>query len=225
MKLAEAISNANSSGQGPDPDHAKNPFHELLLDQKFKYSHSTPVKVGGKEEIHHTYKNGDRNVSARKSSQRNLWIWASSTGGSGTQITGSDEAKLKKHIKGLRSKKKLAEHLISIHEKEDLGKKLLKLFNGAVDKSLWKNIKLDTSNGENFPEVTADAKGNDVNFQAELNVDASKQFGLVIDFRVFDTLTSKTLKDKSRRIEVGQKMNLFKKEIKGVEDVVRKLFK
>lgn len=52
-----AITNANSSKQGYDSDHASNPYHETIQSHGYAYSHSTPVIYSGIETvIHHTYK-------------------------------------------------------------------------------------------------------------------------------------------------------------------------
>lgn len=58
------IENPNSSGQGYSASHKDNPYHKLLTEFGFKYSHSTPVisrMVTTGLYLHHTYKNGYNN--------------------------------------------------------------------------------------------------------------------------------------------------------------------
>jgi hypothetical protein len=50
------IENPNSSGQGPTSLHSKHRFHDLLTQQGYEYSHTTPV-IDSSETVagHHTY--------------------------------------------------------------------------------------------------------------------------------------------------------------------------
>ena len=82
-KVTEAIDRPNSSGQGYDDDYMHNPYHGVIRKYGYEYSHSTPVTHGAEKLIHHTYKQGDHNVS--------VWgnKWSTSTGGgSGRMFTG-----------------------------------------------------------------------------------------------------------------------------------------
>lgn len=94
------IQNPNSSGQGHHPGHANNPYHETITKAGWKYSHSTPVTVGGVKGVNHTYKHpsADHNVSARKGAD-GLWRWAASHGGSGSEIRGTGPTHLEAYLK------------------------------------------------------------------------------------------------------------------------------
>lgn len=55
---------ANSCKQGRNPAHDQNPFHEMLTNLGFIYSHTTLIcQIDGKTYYaHHTYKMGDWNI-------------------------------------------------------------------------------------------------------------------------------------------------------------------
>lgn len=58
------IENANSSGQGHNPFHSETPYHDLITQFGWEYSHTTPVT--GLDNVRfavHTYKRGGWNVS------------------------------------------------------------------------------------------------------------------------------------------------------------------
>lgn len=92
------IQNPNSSGQGHDPSHADNKFHDTLTSHGFTYSHSTPVTHPSGVTNHHTYKNGDRNVSVYKNPATGNQVWESSKSGSGRSTGGTSADKLDSHL-------------------------------------------------------------------------------------------------------------------------------
>lgn len=95
------IQNANSSGQGFDPDHSDNPFHDTLAEAGFRYSHSTPVVYSEGRINHHTYKRGSRLISAWK--RRSGWSWSGSARpGSGRRHLGKTGADLARYLKNAR---------------------------------------------------------------------------------------------------------------------------
>ena len=80
------IQNPNSSGQGYDPDHVKNPYHEILERFGYRYSHSTPVQgfYGGSRRIHHTYGRESHGVTVWYAvpypyDMLSGWVWETST--------------------------------------------------------------------------------------------------------------------------------------------------
>jgi hypothetical protein len=124
--LEEAIVTPNSSGQGYDEDHVENPYHHLLTQHGFIYSHSTPVthlmtvydkdwdKKTGKKFIYHTYKKGERNISVhidpdstwQYKSPKNKFKWSGSkSSASGRHKEGNDVESLQKYLKNIRNVK------------------------------------------------------------------------------------------------------------------------
>lgn len=107
----EAIENPNSSGQGHDASHSKNPYHDTMLKHGYKYSHSTPVTVGGNKQIAHAYKHGslkDHVAGVRETGSGHKWEVHKL--GSGSGYSGGNAASLDKHLKGhvARATKKAA---------------------------------------------------------------------------------------------------------------------
>ena len=111
-----AIQNPNSSGQGHDPDHEKNPYHATLLKHGYEYSHSTPVNHSAysvspshpdykKQDIriHHSYKHKDLkdHVVGVSSTKDGGHKWDVHKLGQGTSFTGTGWSALDKHLKGL----------------------------------------------------------------------------------------------------------------------------
>ena len=110
-----AIQNPNSSGQGHDPDHEKNPYHATLLKHGYEYSHSTPVNHSAysvspshpdykKQDIrvHHSYKHKDLkdHVVGVSSTKDGGHKWDVHKLGQGTSFTGTGWSALDKHLKG-----------------------------------------------------------------------------------------------------------------------------
>ena len=97
------IHNANSCGQGYDPEHADNPYHDLVTDTGYVYSHTTPVYFPNRERVeHHTYKLGQRNVAVYHRIAANGWVWESSpSSGSGRSVHGKSVESLQKHLKNV----------------------------------------------------------------------------------------------------------------------------
>jgi hypothetical protein len=94
------IVNPNSSGQGPHPDHAKNPYHKVLEAAGFSYSHTTPVGHGREDfRLHHTYRL-NKNFAVSVYPGKSGWIWEGSKSGSGRMQQGKDAAKLKQYLAG-----------------------------------------------------------------------------------------------------------------------------
>lgn len=77
------ILNANSSGQGFCPHHLEQPYHSVLVEHGWEYSHTTPVVVTGERQAFHTYKKADWNVSV---SCRPGWRIEASRSGSGRRF-------------------------------------------------------------------------------------------------------------------------------------------
>lgn len=96
-----SIKNPNSSGQGHSDDHLSNPHHNVLIEQGFTYSHSTPItKMDGTKYLHHTYKLGERNVGIDSDGK-----WSSSkSSASGRRLTGRSTEDLKKHLKSVKKR-------------------------------------------------------------------------------------------------------------------------
>lgn len=114
--MKEEIQNSNSSGQGYDPDHEKNPHHATILKHGYEYSHSTPVNYIAGRGIHHTYKHKtlkDHVVSVHEHPKYGGHIWDVHKLGQGSSFQGKGDANLDKHLKGhiARAKKKLGEEV------------------------------------------------------------------------------------------------------------------
>lgn len=87
-------------GQGIDDDHDKNPFHGLVTQYGYKYSHSTPIhRADGSTYIHHTYEKGEHKVGISPSG----WDTTTSTG-SGRKQKGTSSAELEKHLKNKKKR-------------------------------------------------------------------------------------------------------------------------
>ena len=103
------IDNPNSSGQGHSDSHKDNPYHKLLTEFGFKYSHSTPItKMDGSKYIHHTYKN-KYNVGVFQQKEDGSWLWdASPSSASGYQMHGNSEKRLRNYLSNLKKRKKIS---------------------------------------------------------------------------------------------------------------------
>lgn len=108
--LKEAIEKPNSSGQGHDPDHVKNPYHDIITKHGYTYSHSTPVThLGGEKVMHHTYKGGKFSPNGHYDDHHNVSVhgntWETSRGSAtGRSYFGRDAESLDKHLKSKRSR-------------------------------------------------------------------------------------------------------------------------
>src|SRR5262249_41516525 len=98
-----AIQRPNSSGQGHDPEHANNPFHDEIMSHGYSYSHTTPI-VGRDNQVshHHTYKkfygNDDHNVGVMKHPVTKVWGWDAHKGGPGRHTTGNSTDSLHTYL-------------------------------------------------------------------------------------------------------------------------------
>lgn len=107
-QLQEAINRPNTSGQGYDDDYLNNPYHGIIRKYGYQYSHSTPVTHGAEKIIHHTYKQGEHNVSV----WGNNWSTSTSTA-SGRQVSGG-------HPNTARAGADLERHLLNKARRYDL---------------------------------------------------------------------------------------------------------
>lgn len=115
--VIEAIENPNTSGQGHDPDHKDNPYHDTLLKHGYEYSHTTPVNhsaysVGPKHpdyknqdiRMHHAYKHKDLKdhvVGVNKNSHgEHVWQTHRLGNSPGSGTSGRGVEALTKHLKG-----------------------------------------------------------------------------------------------------------------------------
>jgi hypothetical protein len=100
--MSEAIHNANSSGQGHDPEHQNHPLHSTITKHGYNYSHSTPInRANGTKYISHTYKHGTHNVSTHSdASHTGSQHWSTSTStSSGHGHNGMGVPELEAHLK------------------------------------------------------------------------------------------------------------------------------
>lgn len=103
------ILSPNTSGQGHDPDHLENPYHDALIAAGFAYSHSTPVVYGSDSSVHHTYKRGQRSISVWRDPHCAGWPWTwggAARPGSGRHYRGRDTAALNRYLRNMRARVK-----------------------------------------------------------------------------------------------------------------------
>lgn len=101
--IACGIVEPNSSGQGHHPDHAANPYHEILTSAGFEYSHSVPVVYGDEPCLHHSYRRGARGVGVHKAPGEASWRWgAKASAASGRETRGRTAEALRRYLKNLR---------------------------------------------------------------------------------------------------------------------------
>lgn len=108
------IVDPNSSGQGFAPSHVDSPFHKTLLENDFRYSHSsrvwhpyygargiTDVRRGPEHSLWHTYRSGNRVVGNGADSNGDI-IWNAGFIDGGRMTRGTRVEGLRKYLQGAR---------------------------------------------------------------------------------------------------------------------------
>jgi len=98
-KNPHRIQDPNTSGQGFHPDHAEHPYHDTLVKHGLRYTHTTPVRVGGELLPHHTYRL-NRRFGVGVYNTWDGWRWSGFADGAWANIrASSDRRYLDKYLK------------------------------------------------------------------------------------------------------------------------------
>jgi hypothetical protein len=101
FKSKDGIENpSDGGGQGNDPSQSKNPYYDIITNNGYNYSHSTPVVHGDFRINHHTYKNAKGQSVSVWHGERD-WTWEfTKTPGSGRAYRGTSREDLQKKLSG-----------------------------------------------------------------------------------------------------------------------------
>lgn len=100
------IENPNSCGQGYDPTHYDNEYHNIIRAFGYVYSHSTIITaLDGTKYTSHCYKLGETNREHNVSVNTNSRVWMTSTGcSSGRHWQGLGQVELIAHLRSKRQR-------------------------------------------------------------------------------------------------------------------------